>query len=372
MSGEGREIEFGFVAAPVGANETSDPELYEEILADCEHHRALGFGTAWMLEHHFSDYFPTPSPLTYLAFVAGRFPELALGTCVLVTPWYDPLRLAEEIAMVSHLTERELHLGLGRGTAKYEYDAFGIDMQEARDRFRESWEIVERALRGDPFTYEGRYLRVPKEIRLRPSPARERIHFYGGIGNASTAPIMAELGLPPICTSIGDLEKQAATLRSWEAAAAATGGTFSPARPILITTLVAESDAEALEQARTYMTRFMEAQVRHYQADATQWGSIKGYEQWGAVFARMKTLCDPEAIEAWTEWQLIGSPETVIEKTQRFVDAGFNHIIVHTSTPGVPRAVRHEWSTLFAREVAPRFSSAFRGGSLGAVSRVSR
>ena len=74
----------------------------------------------------------------------------------------------------------------------------------------------------------------------------------------------------------------------------------------------------------------------------------------------MKHLCDPANIPAWAEYQLIGSPETVVEKTRRLLDCGFNHLIVHTSTPGVPRTVRHEWSARFAREVAPHVTQGAR------------
>jgi alkanesulfonate monooxygenase SsuD/methylene tetrahydromethanopterin reductase-like flavin-dependent oxidoreductase (luciferase family) len=350
-------VEFGFVAGPVEERGTPDAALYEEVLADCEHHAALGYRTVWMIEHHFSDYFPTPSPLTYLAFVAGRFPELALGTCVLVTPWYDPLRLAEEIAMLSHLTSRPLHLGLGRGTATFEYEAFGLDMNDARARFREAWEVIDLALSGEPFTYAGRFVRVPREIRLRPLPARDRINFYGAVVSASSAPIMAELGLAPICTSIGDLEEPARVLRAWEDAAA--GRSASPHRVIMITTIVADTDEEALAQARTYVPRYMEAQVRHYRADEVEIARLCGYEQWARTFARWQELTDPAAVDGWTAGQLVGSPETVRRRLAAFVEAGFDHVIVHTSTPCVPRAVRHRWADLFAREVAPRFSAAF-------------
>jgi alkanesulfonate monooxygenase SsuD/methylene tetrahydromethanopterin reductase-like flavin-dependent oxidoreductase (luciferase family) len=349
-------LEFGFVAAPVGEPGASDATLYRELLADCEVHRALGYGTAWVLEHHFSDYFPTPGPLLALAHIAGRFPDLSLGTCVLVTPWWEPLRLAGEIAALSRLTEQHLHLGLGRGTAKYEYDAFGLEMQEARGRFRETWEILDRALAGEPFTYDGRHLRVEKEIRIRPMPRRDSITFYGAIGTAPSAPIMAELGLPPICTSIGDFEAQKATLAAWSARADELGLSLTPVRPILVNTIVAETDEAAVDQAQTYVVRYMEAQVRHYVTDATRWGELPGYEQWGALFARMQHLCDPANIPAWCDYQLVGSADTVAEKAQQLIECGFNHLILHTSTPGVPRAVRHEWSTRFAQEVAPLVS----------------
>ena len=88
---------------------------------------------------------------------------------------------ARSPAFAAH--RQEMHLGLGRGTAKYEYDAFGLDMGQARARFKETWEILDLALSGEPFSYEGEYLDVPKQIRLRPNPRREQINFYGAIGS---------------------------------------------------------------------------------------------------------------------------------------------------------------------------------------------
>ena len=101
-----RDIDFGFVITAVGEPGASDEAMYREIFNDVEHGIALGYSTAWMIEHHFSDYFPTANPLQLLAFIAGRYPEIALGTCVLVLPWYQPLRLAEDIAQLRLLTDK--------------------------------------------------------------------------------------------------------------------------------------------------------------------------------------------------------------------------------------------------------------------------
>ncbi len=181
---DGVAVDFGFVAAPVGEEGLSDAAMYEEIIADCALGESLGYGIAWMIEHHFSDYFPTPDPLSFLHHLAARFPNLALGTCVLVTPWYEPLRLAGKIAQLNLLTNQPLHLGLGRGTAKYEYEAFGISMEESRQRFKECYEIVERALAGGHFTYEGAHLNVPKRVELRPRTDLAKINFYGAVGGS--------------------------------------------------------------------------------------------------------------------------------------------------------------------------------------------
>ena len=146
------DIAFGFQAAPASDIHKSDQALYREVMADCALGQKLGYDAAWLLEHHFSDYYPTPSPLLFMAYIAAAFPDLSLGTSVLVLPWYHPLRLAEEIAMLNGMTRGTLHLGIGRGTAKMEYDAYNIDMNEARARFAECYRIVEKGLTGEPFT----------------------------------------------------------------------------------------------------------------------------------------------------------------------------------------------------------------------------
>ena len=140
------DIRFGFQAAAAGEGVHSDQTLYKDMLDDCTLGASLGYDAAWLLEHHFSDYYPTPSPLLAMAYIAATCPDLSLGTSVLVLPWYHPLRLAEEIAMLNSLTRGTLHLGIGRGTARMEYDAYNVDMNEARARFAEVFRIVEQVL----------------------------------------------------------------------------------------------------------------------------------------------------------------------------------------------------------------------------------
>jgi alkanesulfonate monooxygenase SsuD/methylene tetrahydromethanopterin reductase-like flavin-dependent oxidoreductase (luciferase family) len=276
-----------------------------------------------------------------------------------VTPWYEPLRLAGELAMLTNMTEQKLYIGLGRGTAKYEYDAFGVEMTEARERFADIWAILQRAMTGERFTYKGEHVSVTTPVRVRPTPVSDRIEFFGAIGSASSTGVMAELGLAPMCTSFGALTPQ--LLPAWEQRAAEVGTRelASALRPLLVNVIVADSDDEAVAEAQTYMTRFMEAQVNHYGAHTVDIANIKGYEAWISTFERWKALCDPANIPEWTLGQIIGSPETCAERVQAFADAGFNHIILHTVTPGAPHDAQRRWARRFAREVAPHFSQEF-------------
>jgi alkanesulfonate monooxygenase SsuD/methylene tetrahydromethanopterin reductase-like flavin-dependent oxidoreductase (luciferase family) len=355
------QVTFGIAASAADAPGTSDAELYRVLLEDIEHHANLGFGNFWLLEHHFSDYFPTPSPLLLASHLAARFPQISLGTCVIVTPWYEPLRLAGEIAMLSLLTEQPLHLGIGRGTAKYEFDRFGLDMKTSRERFREVYEVLTRALAGGPFTYHGAHIQLPKEVEVRPRVAgvtTHRIHFYGAIGSPGSASVMAELGLPPMCTTIGDFETQKRILQTWTATARERGVATDGMKPIMINCIIADTDAEAIEQAQEYIPLFMQAQIDHYTPDETNWEELPDYRAWKGQFAGMKAKTDPANIPAWAEYQLVGSAETVAARVRQYVDVGFNHLFLHTATPGIPHAVRREWTSRFALEVAPRFQGA--------------
>jgi alkanesulfonate monooxygenase SsuD/methylene tetrahydromethanopterin reductase-like flavin-dependent oxidoreductase (luciferase family) len=365
MSNE--QVTFGVVASAADAPGSSDAEIYRSLLDDVEYNAELGFRIMWLIEHHFSDYFPTPSPLILASHIAGRFPELSLGTCVLVLPWYEPLRLAGEIAMVSLLTQQPLHLGIGRGTAKYEFDAFGLDMGSSRERFQEVYEVISTALKGRSFAYHGEQIDMPKEVAVRPRVAgvtTDRIHFYGAIGSPGSASVMAELGLPPMCTTIGDFGTQAGIIRTWENTARARGFATDVMKPIMINCILADTDKEAIELAQRYIPRFMQAQIDHYTPDETDWEQLPSYRAWKAQFAAMKAKTDPAHIPRWAEYQLVGCADTVAKRVQDYVDIGFNHLFVHTATPGVPHEVRRGWTKRFVEEVAPRFASA---GALAAA-----
>ncbi len=353
-------VEFGFLAVPADAPGVPDAELYAGLLDSCAFHGELGYGTAWLIEHHFSDYYPCPAPTVLMAQIAARFPELSLGTCVLVAPWYEPLRLAGELAMLTHMTEQKLYIGLGRGTAKYEYDAFGLDMTRARERFAEIWQVLDRAMSGEAFTFAGEHVQITTPVRVRPTPVRERIDFFGAIGSAASTGVMADLGLAPMCTSFGALTPE--LLPAWEARAREVG-TFdrvSPLRPLLVNVIIADTDEDAVDEAKRYMPGFMQAQVDHYGAHipAGGIGQIRGYEAWTTTLDNWRRMTDPQNIPDWCPGQIVGSPETVARRVREFAEAGFNHFILHTVVPGTPRDVQFRWAERFAREVAPQFVGA--------------
>ena len=282
------EITFGFQAAAAGADGESDQELYQRLMQDCALGQKLGYDAAWLLEHHFSDYYPTPSPLLLMAHIAAVFPNLSLGTSVLVLPWYHPLRLAEEIAMLNSLTRGTLHLGIGRGTAKMEYDAYNVDMNEGRARFTEVFKVLEKGLTGAPFTHRGRFWTIDRPIRLRPAPVDKPVRFYGAIGSPASAEVMGDLGIAPICLSTFPDKLLAKILERWRARAGAkaTGAVL----PISVKMFIADTDEEARELGRRYYPAYFALQADHYEADANPWAEIPEYADFSRMFANLRKL----------------------------------------------------------------------------------
>lgn len=352
------DISFGFQAAPATETAKSDQTLYREVMEDCALGHRLGYDAAWLLEHHFSDYYPTPSPLLFMAHIAAAFPDLSLGTSVLVLPWYHPLRLAEEIAMLNSLTRGTLHLGIGRGTAKMEYDAYNVDMNEARARFAECYRIIEKGLAGAPFTHDGRFWKIERPIKLRPEPIGKKVHFYGAIGSAASAEIMGDLGVAPICLGTFPDRLLGQILEKWRARAGAKAR--DAILPISLKMFVADTDEEAIALAKRYYPPYFSLQADHYEADANPWEGIAEYQDFNRMFGNLRKLTNPETLGPFITSNLVGSPATICKRIDALAAIGFNYFMVSCATPGTPIELRQKTMIRFAEEICPRYSKAMR------------
>jgi alkanesulfonate monooxygenase SsuD/methylene tetrahydromethanopterin reductase-like flavin-dependent oxidoreductase (luciferase family) len=129
----------------------------------------LGFAHAWFVEHHFSNYSLCPSPLTMAAYAAGVTEKIRLGTAVLVPPLHTPARLLAEIAVVDTLSNGRLDLGVGSGYQTYEFERFGVDIENHKAMTNEMLDMMELGLANPNFSYDGEfYQQPPTAINVRP------------------------------------------------------------------------------------------------------------------------------------------------------------------------------------------------------------
>jgi hypothetical protein len=110
----------------------TDREVYRNDLHLGELAEPLGFDSLWGVEHHFTDYTMCPDVLQYLTYFAGRTQRIRLGSMVVVLPWHHPMRVAEQVSMLDHMSNGRLILGIGRGVARVEFGGFGVDQQQPR------------------------------------------------------------------------------------------------------------------------------------------------------------------------------------------------------------------------------------------------
>tara|TARA_B100001123_G_C15295652_1_gene1019093 strand:+ start:363 stop:1466 length:1104 start_codon:yes stop_codon:yes gene_type:complete len=357
------EVDFGFTVGPVmpadqeGA--AGDGQRYAEMIDDCRFGHSLGFSSVWSLEHHFTDYYPSPSPLTFLSHVAGACPGLGLGACVIVLPWYEPVRFAEDVAMISLLSDADLHLGLGRGVAKIEYDARNLDMGHSRELFKEVYEIADGLLTGQPFKYDGNHFTIPRDISLRPGPNRDRIHMYGAVNNPGTAERMAEMGLVIMCTSASPFQQNADSIKAWKRVIAAKGGKTDVNIPLWAHCFIGDTEEEAKEEATEYLVNFFRSVIDHYETYLNPWQGMDTYEHNVEQMQRMEAMADPANIPPFLEHQLVGTPKQVADKVAQYAAIGITQLAINTAQPGRPLENRRASMERFAREVAPEFSTDF-------------
>ena len=137
----------------------TDREVYRQELRLADLAEPLGFESIWGVEHHFTDYTMCPDVLQFLTYMAGRTARAQLGSMVVVLPWHDPMRVAEEVSMLDNISDGRLILGLGRGAGKVEFDGFRLPMDESRDRFVESAEMLLRGLESGYCEYDGKFIK---------------------------------------------------------------------------------------------------------------------------------------------------------------------------------------------------------------------
>lgn len=130
---------------------------------------AAGISHYHVTEHHGTPLSVCPSPALFLAALSQRTSVMRMGALVFVLPSYEPLRLAEEIAILDQLTHGRLDVGVGSGVSPYELAYFGVDASEARDRYTETLEAVTEALATGRLTHRGKLLRdYDVQLSVRP------------------------------------------------------------------------------------------------------------------------------------------------------------------------------------------------------------
>src|SRR2546428_1252968 len=136
-------------------------EAIGETLSLAGQAEAWGIDCIWLGEIHFDPVRSVVSAsLPIAASIATRTKRLHIGTAVTVIPLNHPLKIAEEVATLDHISEGRIEFGIGRSGVVRSYDTYGIPYGESKARFNEALAIIREAWKGEPFSYAGEFYRV--------------------------------------------------------------------------------------------------------------------------------------------------------------------------------------------------------------------
>jgi alkanesulfonate monooxygenase SsuD/methylene tetrahydromethanopterin reductase-like flavin-dependent oxidoreductase (luciferase family) len=134
----------------------STPALYAQALDQVVFAEQLGYDTIWFTEHHFVNDGYLPSWVPVAGAVLGRTTRIRVSTDIAILPFYNPLRLAEDVAVLDNLSGGRIELGVGIGYAPHEFAGFGIPVSRRVSLMEEGLDILKLAWAGERFSYHGK------------------------------------------------------------------------------------------------------------------------------------------------------------------------------------------------------------------------
>jgi alkanesulfonate monooxygenase SsuD/methylene tetrahydromethanopterin reductase-like flavin-dependent oxidoreductase (luciferase family) len=333
----------------------TDRNVYRNELRLGDLAEPLGFESIWGVEHHFTEYTMCPDVLQYLTYFAGRTHTLQLGSMVVVLPWHDPLRVAEQVVMLDHFSNGRFIFGIGRGLGRVEFEGFGVNQEESRERFVEASQMILEGLERGYVEYQGKYYKQTRRD-LRPRPFKSfRGRTYAAAVSPESSIIMAKLGIGILIIPQKPWEMVAKELGDYRNTFHEVNGTDAPPPICAGWTLCDENADRAEEYARRYIGGYWKSVVKHYELIGDHLTKMKGYEAYSEM---QQKATAPGGVDAMTEFflglQVWGTPEQCYEKIidiqKRTGAEAFSGVF---SYAGMPYDIAEHNLRLFAAEVMP-------------------
>jgi alkanesulfonate monooxygenase SsuD/methylene tetrahydromethanopterin reductase-like flavin-dependent oxidoreductase (luciferase family) len=316
--------------------------LYAQGLDFAVAAETAGLDEVWLTEHHFAEDGYCPAMMPTAAAIAARTSRIRIGTKVLLMPFHNPVRLAEDAAVVDIISNGRLDIGIAAGYRHEEFAGFGIDRSERAGRTREGIEVLKLALSGEPFSYQGRFHQY-EGVRVTPPPVQRPVPIW--VGGRSEKPLQrAAAAGHHLQLADFDPEMCEADVATYAAALAAAGRDLADHEVAAVASVFVDEDGD---RARSVAGPHL-----HYQQDQYQrWFAAAG-DRTSDVRA---TGGDDRALPAGC---LAGTPDEVLEGiTAVYERVPFTHFSFWTLLPGMDAALARRSLELFAERVVPRLKA---------------
>ena len=341
-------MKFGTFLLMQSPSARSSQEIYSRGVDVAQAAEALGFRSVWLAEHHFSTYGYLSRPVQLATYIAAKTTRLRVGTAVIVVPLHHPLVVAEEIATLDLLAGGRIDVGLGRGYQHYEFERLGLELESGRARWEEAVDVLMLAFEGKPFTYDGKFYKIP-ETTVFPQPLQQpRPPIWITAQSPDSVEGAVRRGFNVLTGGFGvPLERMAEFRRLFDRVVSEV----KPPQPLEVgvqrAVYVADDDADArvaAEQARWNM-RVTLSLRNNYQR----------VEQGRAVPVPAPT--EPSVDDLLDRYLVIGTPDTCVRQIKRIQEAvGITHFNCSFWFGDLEHARVLRSMETFAREVMPAFA----------------
>lgn len=309
----------------------------------------LGYDSIQTVEHHFQADGHQPSPLLALAAAAAVTERIGLMTNILLVPLYNPVKLAEDVAVLDQLSGGRVTLGVAPGYVPEEFAGLMVPYAERFKRFEECLDILQAAWTQETFSYDGAFYVVP-ETRLSPAPLQQDPHppiWYGVSG-----PRLLRRAARRRCVLVASPRHTESELAEHFATYDAHCAEFAwtpTERPIMRGVFVDESRERARELAAPAVTHlFRELYGKHSASGARQLRNDRG-----EVVADNATV----DFDTFKDRYIVGTPDDAIEAVTRLRDElGMTELSCWMQLPGISGEDAARSARLFAKEVIPAFA----------------
>jgi alkanesulfonate monooxygenase SsuD/methylene tetrahydromethanopterin reductase-like flavin-dependent oxidoreductase (luciferase family) len=347
----------------VGGPVVQDSQVMRDQFALADLVEPLGFDSLWTFEHRSTPYILLPNPQQFIAYFAARTKRIDFGTMVTVLPWHDPIRLAENLSLLTHMLgpDRRVRMGLGRGLSRREYASLGLEMAQSRQRFTEGLAVLREAFHSEAFSYRGEVFNYSRSsVRPRPLTTDVVDDAYAVWTSPDSMEVAASQGLSPLTIPSKDLESFKADLGTFDDLRAKHG--YGPAKPPILQLFMYcnKDSAYAHEVADRYVGEYAEGASRHYEFGGAHFNHIPSYESYrdagssrlgGSSMAEV-TLGSKQRI---LREAVVGSPEECLEKIAQCNEMMRPQEIALVATPGsIPKHLAAESISLFSEAVLPK------------------
>ncbi|HEV2598888.1 LLM class flavin-dependent oxidoreductase [Sphingopyxis sp.] len=349
-------MKIGMQLLFAGHDGMNDRDLYKNELALALEAEPMGFDRLLPVEHHFTDYALCPDNIAVLSHIAAKTSRIELFPAAIILPWNDPLRVVEKVILLDHLSEGRVILGMGRGLARCEFDAFRINMSESRDRFDQAAEFIVGSLETGFAESDSQYYPQPRvEIRPRPLKSFKGRRYMVGMSPDSVK-TAARLGLGCMKFSNAPWESAAAEIDQYRVAYREAHGEKAPPLVSADFVIVHKDLKTAEDMARKYMGAYWRSVMTHYELLGSHFEKTgKSYESYAAAKKLIAESDEEALIESYMANNLWGTPDRIVECLQqrREYIGGFD-ISVAFNYSNMPFDLVKDSVKLFCDEVMPK------------------